>query len=363
MAAAQPTQSSAAVLQSQFLRAFSFLIVHSFQRHWRVRQMGWVSLGLLSLTVMWVAAVTTSTAGWGLENQRIRRTRITYGDYARELALDARYRKLGEEFEAARQPPPLDEIANARPARPVRPVHPVETPSLFDPLGESLKSLVLLIPYGILNSSKFQHDWAFMNYSRAAVLGAYVGFILPLFTLAYASGALGTDRESRSLIWLTTRPIPRAAIYLAKFLGMLPWCLLFSIGGFVALCLAGGHLGREALWLYWPAALAATFAFAALFHLIGAVFRRPIVVGLVYVFFFEALVAALPGSLKLLSLSFYARSLMYNGAAAAGYPVDMLEIPEAVSSTTAWVVLSGAAVAITALGMALFSWMEYRDDI
>jgi ABC-type transport system involved in multi-copper enzyme maturation permease subunit len=239
----------------------------------------------------------------------------------------------------------------------------METPSPLDPFGESLKSLILSIPQAILQSEKFRHDWAFMNYSRAAVLGAYVGFILPLFTLAYASGALGTDRESRSLIWLTTRPIPRSAIYLAKFLGMLPWCLLFSGGGFIALCLAGGHMGRESLQLYWPAALAATFAFAALFHLIGAIFRRPVVVGLVYVFFFEALVAALPGSLKLLSLSFYARSLMYNGAAAAGYPVDMLEIPEAVSSSTAWVVLTVATVAITGFGMWLFSRMEYRDDI
>jgi hypothetical protein len=353
---------SAFRIPSSALTAFVVLIAQSFQRHWRVRQMGWVSLGLLSMVVMWVAAVTASTAGWGLENQRIRRTRITYGDYARELALDGRYWKFSEEFEAARHPP-LHAIGDPPPTRPVRLVHAMETPSPLDPFGESLKSLILSIPQAILQSEKFRHDWAFMNYSRAAVLGAYVGFILPLFTLAYASGALGTDRESRSLIWLTTRPIPRSAIYLAKFLGMLPWCLLFSGGGFVALCLAGGSLGREALQLYWPAALAATFAFAALFHLIGAIFRRPVVVGLVYVFFFEALVAALPGSLKLLSLSFYARSLMYNGAAAAGYPVDMLEIPEAVSSSTAWMVLTIATVAITGFGMWLFSRMEYRDDI
>jgi hypothetical protein len=54
---------------------------------------------------------------------------------------------------------------------------------------------------------------------------------------------------------------------------------------------------------------------------------------------------------------------MYNGAAAAGYPVDMLEIPEAVSSSTAWMVLTIATVAITGFGMWLFSRMEYRDDI
>ena len=124
----------------------------------------------------------------------------------------------------------------------------------------------------------------------------FVGFVLPLFTLSYASGAFGTDRESRSLVWLMTRPIPRGGIYLAKFLGTLPWCVAFGLGGFVAVCMAGGAPGREALALYWPAAAVGTVAFASLFHLVGALFRRPIVIGLVYVFFFETVVAALPGS-------------------------------------------------------------------
>ena len=103
--------------------------------------------------------------------------------------------------------------------------------------------------------------------------------------------------------------------------------------------------------MYWPAAALATVAFAALFHLIGAIFRRPVVVGLVYVFFFEALVGSLPGSLKLLSLTFYARSLMYNEAAAAGLPGrDAASVSQAVSSTTAWAVLASATVGLTCAG-------------
>ncbi|MBN9517510.1 hypothetical protein J0H58_03170, partial [bacterium] len=137
----------------------------------------------------------------------------------------------------------------------------------------------------------------------------------------------------------------------------------FAVGAFAALCLAGADLGREALALYWPAAAGATVAFSALFHLVGAAFRRPVVVGLVYVFFFEALVAALPGSLKLLSLSFYARSVIYNEAVAAGYPGPMLEVPGAVSSATAWTVLALATAALLALGAWRFARAEYRDDV
>ena len=133
--------------------------------------------------------------------------------------------------------------------------------------------------------------------------------------------------------------------------------------GFVALCLAGGNYGQVALRLFWPAAVAGTVALAALFHLVGAVFRRPVVVGLVYTFFFEALVAALPGSLKLLSLSFYVRCLVYNRAREAGYPLDLLDPTTVVSATTAWVVLAAATTGLTLLGMWVFARAEHRDDV
>ena len=48
---------------------------------------------------------------------------------------------------------------------------------------------------------------------------------------------------------------------------------------------------------------------------------------------------------------------------AAGYPVEMLEVSQTVTSATAWAVLSVAAVALTGLGMWLFSRSEYRDDV
>jgi ABC-type transport system involved in multi-copper enzyme maturation permease subunit len=243
------------------------------------------------------------------------------------------------------------------------PITPFEVPAPFDPVKNSIQTLILSVPYALINSAEFVNSLGYMDFTKWVILWTYLGFVLPLFTLSYATAAFGTDRESRSLVWLMTRPIPRSGIYLAKLLGALPWCVVFSLGGFVVLCLVGGEYGRKALAMYWPAATAATIAFSALFHLIGAIFRRPVVVGLVYVFFFESLVSALPGSLKLLSLTFYARSLMYNAAESAGYPVNLLEFPQTVSSTTAWIILSLASVLLTGLGMWLFARLEYRDDI
>lgn len=347
MPASGATQSEIPKLQSS-IRAFWVLVAQSFQRHWRVRQMAWVSLGLLGMVVIWVVLVTTSTAGWRLEDRRVRRGMPTHARYAEQQLLPNRY-------DPRRYDP------KGTPG--LAPVAPYEVPNPFDPVKNGVQTLLLSVPHAAMQAKDFLAEWAYMYFSRWVILGAFVGFVLPLFTLSYATAAFGTERESRSLVWLMTRPIPRSGIYLAKFLGTLPWVVAFGLGGFAALCLAGGELGRKALAMYWPAAVGAALAFAALFHLVGAVFRRPVVVGLVYVFFFEALVAALPGSLKLLSISFYARSLMYNAAAAAGYPAGMLDATQTASDTTAWAVLGTVTIGLTVLGMWLFARSEYRDDV
>lgn len=346
-----PTPAAAAPSSPSAFRAWCVLVVQSFQRHWRVRQMGLVAGGLLALVVVWVAFATQRGA-WDVTQLRSRRTvstlyeRPPVGAEAARQSRDARYAVLADGERIAEQP-----------------AH--ELPNPLNPTADSFATLILSVPHAAMTSEPFARSWGFMNYSRYVVLLVFMGFVLPLFTLSYATGAFGADRESRSLVWLMTRPLPRGGIYLAKLLGTLPWCLAFGLGGLALVCAAGGQVGRDAFALYWPAAAAGTVAFAALFHLVGALFRRPVVIGLVYVFFFETVVAALPGSLKLLSLTFYARSVMYNEAVAAGHPGEMLPAitAQAVSSETAWAVLMAAPVVVTLLGMWLFARFEYRDDV
>src|SRR5262249_20713215 len=122
-------------------------------------------------------------------------------------------------------------------------------------------------------------------FSRWIVYFVFVGFLLPIMSLSFATQALGGERESRSLVWLLSRPLSRPAIYAAKFVALLPWTLGLNLGGFAILCLAAGAPGRQALRLYWPAVAGASLAFCAMFHLMSAVFRRPAIVAIVYSFF------------------------------------------------------------------------------
>ena len=124
----------------------------------------------------------------------------------------------------------------------------------------------------VLQSSRF------IVFAQRILFSLFLSFLLPLWSLSFATEAIGGEREARSLVWLLTRPLPRWAVYLAKFVGMLPWCLGFNLGGFALICLAAGEPGRWRLRLFWPGVVMGSLAFAALFHFFGATVRRPTVV-------------------------------------------------------------------------------------
>jgi hypothetical protein len=305
---------------SSLLRAWLFLVRLSWQRQARVRIMVWISLALLALTSLAVLAQSLSF-GWGMERWQWR----------------SQGRWMGLTFEQAFAETHVSLSAAA-------------------PLGSPAQAGV--------NDGLMHAAWAvlqrtdFIRFSRG-VFGIYLSFLLPLWSLSFATEALGGDREGHNLLWLLTRPLPRPAIYLAKFVALLPWALALNLGGFAVICAAAGRAGLQALVLYAPAVLCATLAFAALFHLIGAYFRRPAIIALVYAFFLESILGNMPGYLKRLSISFYTRCMMYDAAETFGVRPESPSVFLPVSGTSAVVVLLCATAGLLALGMYLFSRTEY----
>jgi ABC-type transport system involved in multi-copper enzyme maturation permease subunit len=291
-------------------RAFAFLVAFAVRRQARVRQMVGIAVGLLLICLLLVGTFTAS-GGWDRYEWRLNRVR----PYTIEHLGGA--------------------LAHAA----------VDQSEYMDRFRQETRPLAV--------------------FSRWVVFLLFLGFLLPLFSLSFATGALGQEREGRSLVWLMTRPLPRSGVYLAKFLGMLPWCLALTVGGFGLLCLAGGETGRRAFVLYAPGVFAGSLAFAALFHLFGALLPRPSIVALLYAFFFETLLSELPvpGTLKRLSINYYTRCLLYSAGETEGVPVESSSLFVPVSPTTAWVVLLAVTVGLTVLGMWLFAKMEHRADV
>jgi ABC-2 type transport system permease protein len=284
-------------------RAWGYLVWLSWQRQARARQMVWISLALLAFSVALVL-VFTASGRWGVPR------RVEFGE---------KFRAVTGFLGASGQAPVGGEIANIY-------LGTVSSPSM-----------------------------AFAVFSRAIVFAIYLSFLMPIWSLSFATEALGGDRENRSLVWLLTRPLSRPAIYLAQFVAMLPWSLGLNLGGFALLCLAAGPPGWHALRLFWPAVLWGTLAFSSLFLLMGASFRRPAVVAIVYAFFLETLLGNMPGYLKRVSISFYTRCMMFEVSTEYGVEPEKPSVYLPVDGTTAWLILMAVTLGLLVVGMVLFS--------
>ncbi len=295
-------------------RAWCFLVGWSFRRQARGHLLVWVALGLLGLSALLVA-LSTRFERWNLGFLRDGRGRPTYEEQLQ-----------------------MFELASSAPMP-----------------HAGLQALAGAVRAQMMEASGL---WTFSNW---AVLGMFCSFLLPLWTLTFATDALARERENRTLLWLLARPLPRPALYLGIFLATLPWCLLLNVGGYTVLCMMGGKPGWQALSLYLPSVFMGTLAFSALFFLLATAFRRPSILALTYAFFLETVAGNLPGYFKRLSLSFYTRCAMYDAARDYGINPPRPGMFVAVSGPVAWGVLLGAFVILLALGCWVFSRKEFAE--
>jgi ABC-type transport system involved in multi-copper enzyme maturation permease subunit len=143
----------------------------------------------------------------------------------------------------------------------------------------------------------------------------FLRFIVPVLGVFYGTALMADEVEDKTITYLFTRPIPRGAVLVGKFLAYLACTLLvvlpsvmivyFLLVPFSQLPATFGSLlvdlGLLALGL---AVYGGVFAF------VGAFFKRPLVIGLVFAFGWEQFVLALPGSLKQLTIAYYLQALV-----------------------------------------------------
>jgi ABC-type transport system involved in multi-copper enzyme maturation permease subunit len=138
----------------------------------------------------------------------------------------------------------------------------------------------------------------------------YLKFIVPALGVFYGTSLIADEVEEKTITYLFTCPIPRGAIVIGKFLAylvcvtsvvlpsagmvflvMVPFADMASLlGSFVR------DLGVLALGLA---------AYGSVFLWAGALFRRPVVGGLLFVFGWEQLALVLPGYVGRLTIAHY----------------------------------------------------------
>jgi ABC-2 type transport system permease protein len=300
--------------EPRLFRAWCYLVWLCIQRQARARQMLWIALSLLALSTTFVA-LNGASGRWSMRHWRMPRG----------------------------SGPTFQEIDGALAALPLAPA------------ASALRTGYEAVYSALLAQSGFA---VFANWM---VFTIFLSFLLPIWSLSFATDAFGNELEGGTLIWLMSLPLPRPAIYLAKFVALLPVTLAFNFGGFALLCLAAGTAGHRALQLFWPSVLWGSMAFTSLFHLMGASFRRSAVTALVYSFFLETILGNMPGTMKRISIGYYVRCMMFEEAQAYGLQPEKPQIYLPVASHTALAVLLGLTLVFLVAGMFVFSTSEYRE--
>jgi ABC-type transport system involved in multi-copper enzyme maturation permease subunit len=145
----------------------------------------------------------------------------------------------------------------------------------------------------------------------------YVRFTVPVLAVFHGTSLVADEVENRTITYLFTRPIRRGAVIAGKYLAYFVCTTLIVLPAVVVLFfltvpLRGGSIAEAFPQLAADLAILALAlaAYGALFALVGALFRRSLVMGLVFVFAWEPAALFFPGYLKRFTLMAYVQGLV-----------------------------------------------------
>jgi ABC-2 type transport system permease protein len=145
----------------------------------------------------------------------------------------------------------------------------------------------------------------------------YLRMIVPLLAVYYGTSLIADEVEEKTITYLFTRPIPRGAILAGKFLAYIVCTVMVVLPSvmivyFLIVPRGGGDIAASFPALLKDLGLLALglLSYGALFAWVGARFKRPLAVGLAFIFGWEQFVMVLPGYLRRFSVMHYLQSLV-----------------------------------------------------
>jgi ABC-type transport system involved in multi-copper enzyme maturation permease subunit len=140
--------------------------------------------------------------------------------------------------------------------------------------------------------------------------------IVPVLGVFYGTALIADEVEDKTITYLFTRPIPRGAVLLGKYLAYLAcsvfvvlpsvaivWLLVIPINGSLAANFV--DMAKDLALLTVGLAI-----YGAVFAFIGAALKRPLLFGLAFVIGWEPTALLLPGYLKRFTVAYYLQGLV-----------------------------------------------------
>jgi len=203
------------------------------------------------------------------------------------------------------------------------------------------------------------------------VMGFSLQFLVLLLSLFYGTSITADEVENKTLTYLTTRPVSKAAIILGKYAAVAVFLLLLvwtsTIIAFLILNM--DRLGYGPAWAFLGKSLAAlslgTICYTALFTLIGTFLKKSVLFGLFFCFGWENVVQYFPGSTQRFTIMHYLKSLLPGigmGGQSSGIESFLMFRLEPSSVMMAVITLLVLTVVFAWLACRIFARKEYLFD-
>lgn len=193
----------------------------------------------------------------------------------------------------------------------------------------------------------------------AAVFGMmvwllYIRFIIPVLGVFYGTSLIADEIDDKTITYLFTRPIPRSAVLLGKYLAYLACTVLLVLPSVMLVFFLIVPTGGGSIAATFPSLLAdfgmlivGLASYGAVFAFVGTRLKRPLVIGLVFAFGWEPAVLLFPGYLKRLTVAYYLQALVTHEMPQDSAMNMLMQVFREVPSVATSLISLGMIVALT----------------
>lgn len=157
----------------------------------------------------------------------------------------------------------------------------------------------------------------------------FLRFVVPILGVFYGTALIADEVDDKTITYLFTRPIPRGAVLVGKYLAYLVCTSLVVLPSVMLVYFLLVRI--EEIPATFPSLVVdlgllfvGLAAYGALFAFVGAFFRRPLVIGLVFIVGWEQTAMALPGYMKRFTVAYYLQALVPHSMPSEGL-VNLLQ--------------------------------------
>jgi hypothetical protein len=193
----------------------------------------------------------------------------------------------------------------------------------------------------------------------------FLRFIVPVLGVFYGTALIADEVDDKTITYLFTRPIARGAVLVGKYLAYLASTVAVVLPSVVIVYFLVVPFGAvpqtyEAFLKDLGILGVGLAAYGALFALVGAVMKRPLVAGLVFAFGWEQLALLMPGYPRRLTIAYYLQALVPH-AMPAGETMSLLQaiVRDVPAVSVSLACLFGITVGAVVLAAVMVEQREY----